>query len=646
MATPPSSRGSSLDCTFLPATLDPKPIFNRSTTSMSVPRSEYLRHALQARRAQNTPVQSTPAPIDTLPPRPAASTPLALQTPATSPDAFDEYDLPEELMTPESPIHRRRPNEKDNTPPRGKTNLELSAEVEKLKDELIKQNIRVELLKKNNHELQNKWVQAKEETELLSVLREENRELAEENKLLAEKLEGLKEYEDQLDDLSSEVDTLWYERKEVEQANATLREEVLNLARVNNEAVANMQDQQGAFEEAVEMITNLESEKLHLKEEVSNLKKRVIAIESRQLDGSAKYPQRVCSIDEGRPTTSYDDSDYYSQPATPRADVDRDALSVRSGTSVQSKRFIEMSKERTRSARNLSKRMSDASLRATSVMSTVQLPEVPYLPQEFARVTPQLVDERFRERRYRQGPGVEQHVARSGADLRRPATVAPVQIHQPSGLRSLYRPDPLQRSNTSRPSSSHTPTASSSPEPRSRTQSLVDPFPAPPPRMSSRHAHTTSDDYLRLQASGSMLGAATMTGIVMESGAQDEEQEQVLTTWTSIHPRSSTKSLLTASPLLDGPDRERWWKDTEKVRPLRTRATTRTLKGDFSLDEGGSASRTFAARAEGIRTNPATPAGEKPGMDFLFNPNENEEQFMKKTMTKVKGSIRRRNGNE
>ncbi|XPS92271.1 hypothetical protein M3J09_001671 [Ascochyta lentis] len=635
MATPPSSRGSSLDHTFRPATPDPKPTFNRSTTSMSVPKSEYLRHALQARRAQNTSVQgSTPAPIDTLPLRPTVPTTLTLQIPATSPDAFDEYDLPEELMTPESPIRRRRPKDKDNAPPRGKTNSELSAEVEKLKDELMKQNIRVELLKKNNHELQEKWVQAKEEAELLPVLREENHELTQENRMLAEKLEGLREYEDQLEDLSHEVDELWYERKEVENANATLKEEVLNLAKVNNEAVATLQDQQGAFEEAVEMITNLESEKLQLKEEVHNLKERVAAIESRQLDGSAKYPQRVCSIDEGRPTTSHDDSDYYSQPATPRGD----ALSVRSGTSVQSKRFIEMSKEHTKSAHNLTKRMSDASLRATSVISTVKVPEVPYVPEEFAQVTPQTVDERFRERRYRQGPGVEQYMARSGADLHRPATVAPVQIHQSSGLRSLYRPDQLQRSNTSRPSSSYTPGS----EPRVGAQSVAEPHPAPPPRMSSRHAHTTSDDHLYSQASGSTLDAAGRSGVYVGSEGQSEEQEQVLTTWTSTNPCSSTKSLLTSSPLLDGPDRERWWKDTEKMRPLRTRATTRTLRGDFYSDEGGSASRTFAARAEGIMTNPTTPAAEKPEVDFLFNPRENEEQFMKKTMARLKGSIRRR----
>lgn len=639
MATPPSSRGSSLDHTFRPSTPESKPAFNRSATSMSVPKSEYLRHALEARRAQNTPIQNTPtpAPIEIHPPQPAAPTPSKLLTPAASPDVFDEFDLSEELMTPESPIRRRRPHEKEDTPPRGKTNLELSAEVEKLKDELIKQNIRVELLKKNNHELQAKWVQAKEEAEQLKPLQDENVELCEENRRLNRKLEGLRDYEDQLDDLSTEVDKLWFERKTVEEANATLKTEVLNLTKVNNEAVAGMQDQQGALDEAVEMITNLEAEKVHLKEEVEDLKGRVAAIESRQNDGSAKYPQRVCSIDEARPTTSYDDSDYYSQPATPRAEpADRDALSIRSETSFQSKRFIELSKERTRSARSLSKRMSDTSLRAVSLISTAQAPEVPHIPEVFAQVTPQIIDQRFKERRYRQEPGIEQIIARSGAELRRPATVAPVHTRQPSGLRSLYRPDQLQRSNTSRPSSSHMHSSNKSSKPRTRTNSLAEPSPIPP-RMSSRHAHTISDDYLRPQTSDGTLKSATLVG----SDEQEHEQEQVLTEWNLRYPHTSTVPSLTSSPLLDRPDKERWWKETEHVKPLRTRATMRTIRDDFS-DEGSSGSRTFAIRAEGIRTSPTTPAGEGPEKDFLFNPSESEEHFMKKTLTKLKGSLRRR----
>jgi hypothetical protein len=542
-------------------------------------------------------------------------------------------------MTPESPIRKRRPHEKDDTPPRGKTNLELSAEVEMLRNELIKQNIRVELLKKNNHELQARWVQAKEEVDQLKPLKEANFELRAENRALTERLDSLADCEEELEDMSNELDKVYSAGKELEMANATLQAEMLNLTKVNDEAAAEMQEQQDALKEAVEMITNLESEKVQLVVEIKDLKLRVAAIESRQVDGSAKYPQRVHSIDEQRPVTSYDDSDYYSQPATPRAELDRDAQSIRSGTSVQSKRFIELTKERTRSARNLSKRLSDASLRASSVISAVQASKILQIPEEYAQVTPWIVDERFRERRYRQESGVEQHIASSGAELRRPATVAPVQTHQPSGLRSLYRPDQLQRSNTSRLSSGHTPTSSRSSGSRTRMHSVAEPS-SVPPRMSSRHAHTTSDDRLRPQTSDATLESNTTTGTLIRS--EEQGQEQVLTAWTSINPRTSTISLLTSSPNLDRPDRERWWKDTENVRPLRTRATTRTLRADFSSDEGDLVSRTFAVRADGIVTNPVTPATERPEKDFLFNPKENEEQFMRKTINKLKGSARRR----
>lgn len=548
-------------------------------------------------------------------------------------------------MTPESPIRRRRPNEKDDTLPRGKTNLELSAEVEKLRDELIKQNIRVELLKKNNHELQAKWLQAKEEAEQLKLLQEENNELRVENRRLNEKLDGLEDYEDQLDELGHEVDKLWFERKAVEEANAALKEEVLNLTKVNNEAVASMQDQQGAFEEAVEMITNLENEKLHLKEEVDDLKGRVAAIESRQVDGSAQYPQRVYSIDEARPATSYDDSDYYSQPATPRADLERDALSIQSGTSVRSKRFIEMSKERTRSTRNLSKRMSDASLRATSVMFTVHAPEVPQIPEEFAQATPQFFDDRFRERRYRQEPNINQRIAAIGEQLHRPATVDPVRTHHTSGLRSLYRSDQLQRSSTPQPLSSHTPSSKSS-KSQTHTHSIAEPSPAPPPRMSSRHAHTTSDNRLRPQPSDGTFESNTTTGTLVGSDEQEQEQEQVLTTRISANPCSSTISLLT-SPRVDCPDKERWWKDTENVRPLKMTMTMRTLRDDSSSDDGGLELRTFAGdgedlRVDGIKTSPTAPATKETEKDALFYQNENEEQFMQKTIMKLKGNLRRR----
>ncbi|KAJ8111447.1 hypothetical protein OPT61_g5964 [Boeremia exigua] len=643
MATPPSSRGSSLDHTFRPATPESAAAFRRSAASMTVPKSEYLRHALEARRAQNTPVQNTPrlSAIE-IPPHPTAPTPLAPHTPAASPDAFDEFDLPEEIMTPESPIRKRRPNDKKDTPPRSKTNQELSAEVEKLRDELFKQNLRVELLKTSNHDLQAKWVKAKEEVDQLKPLEEENYELRAENKQLTRKLAAVQDDIDHIDEIEDELEKLYLERKAAQEADKVLREEILKLGNINKEAAMNMHGLGEAMEEAVEMINSLEGEKLtledeklHLKMELDSLKKRVAVIELKQVDGSG-YPQRIHSIDEQQPATSYDDSDYYSQPATPRADVDRDAQSTHSGTSARSKQFIELTKKHTRSARSLSKRMSDISLRATTLASA-SVSQVPQIPEEFAEVTPRIVDERFRERRYRQDPGVEQLIARSGAEMRRPATVAPAQTQQ-LGLRGYYRPVQLREPSMARPSTSYAPdmSISSRPRTRNRTHSLVDQYPAPPPRMSSRRART-SDDHEQ-QPSDGTLDSNTGSGTLVGSG--EEQQEQVLTAWAPTHPRTSTVSLLT-SPRIDRPDKERWWKDTENVRPLRARATTRTLRTDCSLDEDALGSATFVARAEGVRTNPVTPATERPEQDFLFNPRENEEQFMRKAITRLKESMRR-----
>lgn len=642
MATPPSSRGSSLDYTLVPASPASQSPFKRSTGSVSIPKSECLRNALEARRAQNTPVEivQRSALASRSPVQSTALKPLIIHRPATSPDEFDKFDLPDEIMTPESPIRRRRHHDKDDTPPRGKTNQELSAEVEKLRNELFKQNIRVELLNKSNHELQAKWVLAKEEVDQLKPLEEENYELRMENTKLTERLAAVQDDIDNIDEMHDEIDKLYLGMKAAQEANEALTDTVENLSNVNKEAIANMHETEDALNEAVEMITslenekslvekeaeNLKTEKLCLKNELDILKMRVAAIESNQVDGS-EHTLHAQSIDDHRPATSYDDSDYYSQPATPRAGADKDAQSIRSISSARSRHFIELTRKRTRSARSLSRRLSDASLRAKSVVSAVHIPGVPYIPEECSQVTPVLVDERFRQRRYHQDPDAEQIVVE---EPHRPATVTPGETHQPSGPCSFDRPEVSQHSRTL----SHNHAIG----PRS-SQPVAGILPATPPRMSSRRAHTTSYDRPRVRSHGRAPDHNTMDGAAW--GLEEQKQEQVLTAWTSANPRTSTVSML-ISPRIDRPDKERWWKDTENVRPLRARATTRTLRVGFSSEEGDSASETFASREEGTQTNPATPATEKPEPDFLFNPRENEEQFMRKALVRLRGSIRRR----
>lgn len=627
---------------------------------MSAPKNELLRKTLEARRAQDTSIQSSPkpAPLTTLPPRPAAppsARPQQLHTPAASPDAFDEFDLPDDLMTPESPIQKRRPRSNDGVVPRGKTNQELSAEVLKLREDLITEKLRCELTKDNQNEAHAKWLEAKEEVERLSRLDLEMREVEAENWQLKDLLETHQENMDSIDDMYEKIDMLQSERDAVEERSALLQADLDDLKKATAAELANMED---AFKEAVDLVHSHESEKAdllkknsdlnseneRLKKEFDSLKMRMAAIEMKHVDGSSNYPPHVmvdASLDEHRPATSYDDSDYYSQPATPRADVEHDAQSLRSVTSDRSRQFIELTRERTRSARRLSKRMSDASLRAASVFSAFQAPEVPQIPEELAEVTPRTVDERFRERRYHQS-NAEQVAAMSVTSMRRPATVAPVQTHQPSGLRSAYRPDQVQGSSTSRPLSSHTLSPSQTSRTAAREGSAVESVPVPPPRMSSRQAHTYSESRLRPRTSDATFESNTICGTLV--GSEGQTQEQVLTAWNSASPRTCAESSLTSSPRVDVVDKERWWKDTERVRPLlRTRATTRTLRADSSLDDDDSGSETFGNRAGGVRTSPTTPVGARPAeKDFLFNPRENEEDFMRKTIAKLRGSMRRR----
>jgi hypothetical protein len=525
-------------------------------------------------------------------------------------------------MTPESPIRRRRHHDKNDMLPRGKTNQELSAEVEKLREELIKQNIRVELLNKSNHDLQAKWVSAKEEVDQLKPLEEENYDLRMDNRRLTEKLAGVQHDMDHIDEMHDQLEELYAGLKAAEEANDALKIEVTNLTGLHKEAVTTVQKTEEGLNESVGIITNLEQEKealykqvdglkiesFRLKKEVEDLRTRVAAIESQQVDG-CNYPQRIHSIDENAPATSHDDSDYYSQPATPRADKDRDAHSIRTLNSARSKQFIEMTKERTRSARSLSKRLSDASLRAASVVSAIQRPAVPDIPEVYSPVTPRVVDARFRERRYRREADVQQFVARSDVEIRRPATVTPVQTRQFSGRR-----------------------------PSIPTQSAEEIVLPAPPRMSSRRAHTTSGDGVLLQSSDGTVERHAF-------GGQDKpKQEQVPSTRTSAHPRTSTVSKLTP-PRIDI-DQDRWWKDTQKVRPLQARATQRQLSAGFASAQGASGSATFAARMGSVSVSsspgPSTPVAEKPEQDFLFNLKESEEQFAKKVFSKLRGSIRRR----
>jgi hypothetical protein len=485
MSNTSSPHGPSRGIDYRPSTPDQnRPTLSRSSSHAVAPKSEYLRNALQARRAQNTP---TPSHQDIKLSPPPSQSSQDISTPKASPDVFDQFDLTEEQMTPVSPIRRRRPS--DAGPPPSKTNRELTTEIEKLRKILIDTNLRMELFKKGNNELQHNLTAAKEEVKRLEPLEHQNYELHTENKQLRIKLEKMDE-----------------EISNLQETNEKYRRTNEELTAIASESAAHWSDHESAIEEAAECIIKMEGEKDLLYQELKQLKERVMAIESHSpastlVNSPAKFPLRVYSVDESRPSTSHFDSDYYSQPESPQAKSS--STSNKSFTpSERSRKFLDLTDERRRSARDLVQRMSAVSLKALRDASLSPTPEVPKIPAAYQQQIPFIVaDDRSatpsrRRVRDRQVDQVRPLSLMDAADISpaRPHTCAPQAPEpQPEGLRGLYRPrrTSSRASTDRRPSSTHFSSSTITPASfAARQQSVREASPPIPSRTSSRHRDT------------------------------------------------------------------------------------------------------------------------------------------------------------
>ena len=592
---------------------------------------------------------------------PPASKPAEIQTPKTSPDIFAEFALSEEQTAPVSPIHRRRPS--DVGPPRSKTNRELTNELERVKDNLMTSNMRVELLRKENSKLQHDLTKKKEQLEELEPLKEENRELLDENDRLKLRVEHMEE----------EILCL----KEVNDEMRNNNEELTNIA---SESAAHWEGQETAIEEAAECIIKLEEEKsvlLSQLNELKQLKNRVTAVENSArttalVDGSpGRYPSRVHSVDESRPSTSHFDSDYYSQPEPDSPQVQTCKESINSITpSERSKKFLDLSEERRQSARDLVKRISAASLKALALIDTSPAPEVPQIPAAFRQPAPQLHGKDGTANsslktpgRYRTG---RQVVPQSLIEL---AQISPVRADtvvpqapapQHDGLRGLYRPSRPSRSRTSndpRPSSSHVVSPTNTTSSTRRQMSVADTSPSVPSRGSSRHAHTSSSsEHLQRQnprhrrRSDSDSNSAELTPRTQISSGSSE--------WASFVPPTSVSVLPEADLTTEvdpREDKDRWWRSIDRLTLSQVLAqsqagTQQTMPmpappqriSEVHSPPGRVDGRTTTIRPSRsgerqIQTTPNTPFQEK---DFFFNGAEDEEMFMRKAKARM-GAIRR-----
>ncbi|KAF2178345.1 hypothetical protein K469DRAFT_600169 [Zopfia rhizophila CBS 207.26] len=558
MSTPTSRQPARGVIQTPPASQSTRPPTLAKPESFSVePKSEFLRNALHARRAKDaTPASS---PVDPKPPvRPASS---------ASADPWLDNATSEEEISQVTQIRRaRRPSEGSHAI-RRPTQRELETETEKLKQLNFDLGLKCNLLKDQNNKLKDALEAANERIEELEPMEEENIDLREDN------------------------DRLKFKLQDLEEKNVELQDRNAAILRIQEDTVVEMEQRYGALEEAADMIFRLERENAGLKAKNSRLNEQVTNChagpgESDYYSTEAgesspeRYPTRIYSIDESRPSTSHIDSDYYSQPASPQVKSNKTSPNKQTSNtfSERAKNFAEMNVAGRRSIQELKKRVSEASIgKKTRPKSPV--PEVPRIPENMiATLAPKSIKRTNGRHRIQSSEPSSGNVSRDSPAKNSPPTprtpTAPAPGH---GLRDFYQNgQPIKRPQP--PSSYKSPTTVKSPvvqDVASGSPSIVYPL----PRSSSRHAHTSSSNE-RLHAE-----------------AESQELAE-----PSPPPTLDNEDLITEPGTQN---QDKWWQDLNNLQ--------------------GHAGQRFhtPARPSGSRARRGSLGG-----DFFFNGSENEEQFV------------------
>jgi len=489
-------------------------------------------------------------------------------------------------------------------------------------------NMRVELLKKNNSELQHSVTQLKERVEEMEPLEEENRELRAANSHYQLKMQDL---EDELSQLKDDSDKL---RKSNEEMLA-----------INVECSSHWEDQELAVQEAADTIVALETEKAALAFEVKKLKGRVTALEddtshaSTLVDGSPRCPSRIYSIDESRPSTSHFDSDYFSQPDSPQVKHNKEPVksSKESITSItpseRSKKFLDLTQERRNSARDLAKRMSFASLKALRIASPAPQPTIPEVSTMYQQHIPQIVEQFASDKRSSRTPkrhrdrklpeqtlnqALEISPELTPTTSEASAHRSPTQQLEGSHTRRPTQPFSGRLSGDSRSSSRDITTPTLSARPRSRQPSGSEVSPRVPSRMSSKHAHTSSSSETLYHRD--FKSTRDLRGLRQA----DQEAEEWASIPTAPAPRTSLASTSDLTSEADPSDKDRWWRSMDRIAATPQAATF----GSTTPSRSASGISVDAQRLA-MRTGQQQP--EYNMGRALFDGNEDVETFIRKT---------------
>lgn len=535
--------------------------------------------------------------------------------------------------------------------------------MERLKDTLITTNMRVELLKKDNKKLQHNLTEAKEQIERLEPFEDETYELRAENQQLKMKME--------------EMDEEMANLKEINEDQRKMNEELTDIA---SESAAHWSAHESAIDEAAEYIIKMEEEKDLLSKELKQLKERVMAIESNSpcstlIDSPDKFPSRMYSIDESRPSTSHFDSDYYSQPASPQTKQSRESIDSFS-PSERSKKFLDLTEERRRSAKELVHRLSVASLKALRDAPLSPAQQSPHVSTMYQQHIPTIIEDERSETPRNTKRHHKEHQALppsllDAAEISppRPHTVAPhAPAPQQDGLRGLYRPN---RSSTSRTSN----------ELRSSSSQISRPT---NPATFTDRPHSTIETSHRVSSGGSGNNRnsgsfsdrlsrrfprhrQSQSDMDLRSGDSTQPIPLALVSpeWDKKAPNASppisNASEVDLTTEIDPrEDKERWWRSMDRLNLSQVitlsqqhlNATQRANPGTANQDGQSSQLDAIDPEFQALRTDnntirkppnapvpvlddaPSPMFDDTPysefGKDFLFNPNESEEDFMRK----------------
>lgn len=531
--------------------------------SFAEPKSELLRNALDARRA----AQSTPTPA---PNEPKQMRPESLKSSASDPWLDNAKEEGDTIKV--TPVRRQSRRPSEGPPSRMRSQRELQAENESLKNTQIDLKIRLEALQSQHNKLLDQ---------------------AEEDKARIQELES---YEDEVFDLRDTNAKHVSMVEDMEDELTELRRQNEEVLKISEDTVAEIEKKEEALQEAAEIILGLEKDKAGLLEEVKRLKETQQAKPQAAngydtntfatAHGQLRYPANVNLADDSRPSTGYHDSDYYSMPASPHEKRSQESITF---VSERAKKFINMKKETQRSIQDLSRRLSNASLKQEKKKNE-PVPQVPQIPEAYKQ----------------QATSAEPYIT--------PQRSGPVQVTLSPAL--SYDPYSIASDRSSTPHS-----ASSGLRNQHHTSFNIDTSSQYRPASHRSNATGTPTSSRRSKQSLRSVDAPTAPARHSSRTAMNAYSAEQLRSEPRIEPdvRSEASS-------------EATWEVQSVLSEAVTTEVDANYRGPWynQISAWGTPSRSLVPGQVDGPTQRSTSYTEK---NFLFNPAEDEEEFVEKTRT-------------